>query len=257
MNLYLLTFLVSVGFNLLMFAPAYIWKTDKLTDLSYSLTFAALTFWLFLIHPVSPLSIGVLVMVSLWSLRLGGYLFVRIHKMKRDKRFDTMRENFASFLRFWLLQGISVPFVLFGVTSLFAAGTSNPITTLSIIGAALFLSGLLIETIADIQKYTLINNPANRGKWIDRGLWHYSRHPNYFGEILVWIGVFLFVLPSLSGWTIAVAAVSPLYIFGLIRWVSGVPLLEKSAQKRWGKDPKYRQYCAQTSLLVPFFPKKH
>jgi steroid 5-alpha reductase family enzyme len=119
-------------------------------------------------------------------------------------------------------------------------------------GLYVFTLGLLTETVADLQKYRFNNQPKNKGKWIDSGLWKYSRHPNYLGEIVVWVGVWLFVLPYLEGVNMYVVAISPLYIAGLLIFGSGIPILEKSADKRWGKDKKYQEYKKKTPVLVPF-----
>lgn len=248
----------SVAFNLLMFIPAFIWKTDKLTDLSYSLTFFAISVGLFLYFPISLATIVLTSLVCLWAIRLGTYLFVRIHKMKKDDRFDGRRENFFSFINFWLLQGISVWFVMLSLITFYYL---NPepgeysFTLVSCVGMFVLLAGLLTETVADIQKYKFKNNPENKGKWIDSGLWHYTRHPNYFGEILVWVGLFVTILPFISGWLIIVAAISPIYIYTIIMFVSGVPLLEKKYNSRWADNPEYKKYKESTNLLIPCFRK--
>ncbi len=251
---YLIAFIIAVGLNLLLFIPAFLFKTDKLTDLSYALSFAIVASVLFFLSPQETGHLLLLSMIVLWALRLGGYLFIRIHKIKRDKRFDGMRESFPRFLRFWLLQGTTVFVVLLGAVSFFSID-SVAMATLSYIGLLVFAFGLLIETIADIQKYRFINNPRNEGKWIDEGLWHYSRHPNYFGEILVWFGVYLFVLAHITGIDAFIGLLSPLYIALLIIFVSGIPLLEKAADKRWGDDPEYQKYKESTSALI-LLPKK-
>ncbi len=111
--------------------------------------------------------------------------------------------------------------------------------------------GLIIETIADVQKIQFKNNPANKGKWIESGIWRYSRHPNYFGEIVVWIGVYIVAATSLPFVQAAIGLISPLFIIVLLLFVSGIPILEKSADKRWGNDPAYKKYKKRTSLLIP------
>lgn len=251
---YIIAFLVAVGLNVLMFIPAFIFKTDKLTDLSYAISFALVAGILFLNSTKEVGHLVLLVMILLWALRLGTYLFIRIRKMKRDKRFDGMRESFPKFLRFWLLQGITVFVVLLSAIPYFSS-TGTELSLIALIGAAVFIGGLAIETFADLQKYRFINNPENRGKWIDEGLWQYSRHPNYFGEICVWIGIYLFALSRISGDDALIGALSPLYIAVLIIFVTGIPLLEKGADKIWCDNPEYVRYKETTSSLI-LLPKK-
>lgn len=251
---YAISFALALGINLLMFVPAYFFKTDKLTDISYGLSFIIVAMLLFWGSAQDLGHILLLLMIALWSARISLYLFIRIRKMKRDKRFDGMRENFFSFLKFWILQGVTVWVVLLSATAYFSVSGST-LTTFSYVGLFVWAVGLLIETIADYQKYTFINNEENKGKWIESGLWKYSRHPNYFGEITHWFGIFLFVVPVLSGASVGVAFLSPLYIAILIIFVSGIPKLEKGADKRWGDNPDYQTYKKQTSILIPL-PRK-
>lgn len=251
----LLTALViAIGLNLILFIPAFIFKTDKLTDLSYALSFFVVGVVLYGLSSQSLVHLTLLLMIVLWSLRLGGYLFIRIRKIKRDKRFDGMRESFPRFLRFWLLQGASVFVILVPSVYVFASDVTT-LTTLSIVGLIVWGIGLLIETLADYQKYTFINNTANEGKWIDTGLWKYSQHPNYFGEISLWIGVYLFALPMLAGTEALIGLISPLYIASIILFVSGIPLLDKAAEARWGQNPAFQIYKKRTNKLILWFPK--
>ena len=114
--------------------------------------------------------------------------------------------------------------------------------------------GLVIETAADAQKSAFKGKQENRGRFIERGLWRYSRHPNYCGEMLVWWGLFVFAVPFLHGAAFAVV-IGPVFITLLLLFVSGIPLLEKSADKRWGGEPEYEAYKARTSVLVPRPPR--
>jgi len=123
------------------------------------------------------------------------------------------------------------------------------------IGVAVWAIGLVCETIADLQKMAFSNDPANKDKWIDTGIWHYSRHPNYFGEILVWVGVYLYTLASLPLLPAVIGLVSPAFIIILLLFISGIPILEKSADKRWGSESKYQAYKKRTSILIPFASK--
>ncbi len=242
---------VSIGFNLVLFVPAYFLQTDKLTDISYALTFLFLTAYGFLSSTRKAVHILVALVVALWAFRLGSFLFIRIQKMKRDKRFDGMRENPLLFARFWLLQGATVAVVLLAALQVWRQ--QNPeITAGVVIGLITSVVGLMIEAVADQQKYQFSQNPKNKGQWIQTGLWRRSRHPNYFGEILMWLGMFIATFDQLSGvYQLVLAAMSPLYISFLLLFVSGVPLLEKSADKRWGKDKAYQAYKKATPLIIP------
>ena len=148
------------------------------------------------------------------------------------------------------MQGLTVFIVLIPSTFFFHS-TSQEFSLISYIGVAIWLFGLIVESIADYQKTTFINNPENQGKWINKGLWKYSRHPNYLGEIFVWIGVFLYILPALNPTQSIIGLLSPIFIIILLLFVSGIPLLEKSANKKWGNNPSYNNYKKNTGVLFP------
>ena len=250
MNILLAAFIISLGINLLMFLPAFIFKTDKLTDISYSVTFVVVAAYGFIVHDFDSMNLLIDIMIFLWALRLGSYLLIRIHKMGRDKRFDGMRENFFSFIKFWILQGLSV-FMVMIPALLFLSNGNKSFTVISAVGIVIWFCGLLLETIADYQKYTFINNPVNKGSWIDQGVWKYSRHPNYLGEMMVWIGLYLFMVSTFSLGEAFIGSIGPLYIIILISFVSGVPLLEKAANSRWGDNPNYQKYKKRVGVLFP------
>ncbi|MCX6249587.1 MAG: DUF1295 domain-containing protein [Bacteroidetes bacterium] len=250
MNQILLTLIISVGFNLVLFIPAYRFKTDHLTDISYALTFIGLAFFGFVKNTSTLPSVMLYLMILLWAGRLGVFLFSRIRKIGRDKRFDGMRENFWLFGRFWLLQGITVWVILIPAIFFFTA-PSTTLSFLSLPGFLIWLAGLLAETIADLQKYRFSTNLSDRGKWIETGLWKFSRHPNYLGEIMVWTGVYLFVLPGLSTVHAWIGLTGPVFIALLLIFVSGIPILEKSADKKWGDRDDYLEYKKRVGVLVP------
>jgi steroid 5-alpha reductase family enzyme len=171
--------------------------------------------------------------------------------MGRDTRFDGMREKFFSFLKFWLLQGVSV-FVVLLASILFWRLDATTTSTLSWSGLLIFVLGLALEATADYQKFLFkFSGQKKKHPWIDSGVWRMTRHPNYLGEMMVWSGLYLFVLPSLSGTAALWALTSPLYIIGLLMFVSGVPLLEKAADKKWGKQSAYQQYKSEVPVLIP------
>ena len=232
-----------------MFVPAFIFKTDKLTDISYALTFITVATAGYRRSDKTTAQWIAFTLVCAWAFRLGIFLFIRINKMKTDKRFDGMRDKFFAFLQFWILQGATVFVVLISLSLLYMQKATT-ITVLSWVGAVIFIVGLLIEATADTQKYNF--SATNKTKtWIDTGIWRISRHPNYLGEMMVWIGLYMFVFASLNTHNRILALLSPLYIVTLLLFVSGIPLLEKSAEKKWGTDPKYKKYKQEVPMLIP------
>lgn len=249
MEILITALLISLGINMLMFLPAFYFKTDKLTDISYAVTFVFIAIYMFLVNEISFGKLLLLVMISAWAIRLGGYLLMRTRKIGRDKRFDSMRDSFVGFGKFWLLQAISVWIIM--IPSIFFFSNTANLTVLSLVGFIVWLAGFLIEGFADFQKFKFSNNLNNKGKWIEEGLWKYSRHPNYLGEIMVWVGVYLFIFPSLLGLEILIGFVSPIFIIVLLLFVSGIPLLEKSSDKKWGDRKDYQDYKKRVGVLLP------
>ncbi len=254
MNLFLETLLIAFGINTIFFIYAFKRKTDVVTDLSYSLSFFLATTYIYVVHSQKNLvQTLLLVVVVLWALRLGSYLLSRILATKVDHRFDDKRDSFFRFGAFWLLQATAVWVIMLPVT--FAMGAQDLVINMPflIVGFALSLFGLVYETIADHQKTTF--KKKNPTKLITTGLWATSRHPNYFGEILVWWGTLIVVLPYLSGATYLVAF-GPAFITVLLLFVSGVNLLEKSWKEKYGKEDYFKEYVRQTSIFIPWKKRK-
>jgi steroid 5-alpha reductase family enzyme len=253
MEIILLSLLIIFGIQILFFIFASIFKTDKVTDLAYGLTFVILS-WILLINNKVFDIVHVLLtlMITFWGLRLAGYLFYRILRIKKDDRFNGIRENFWKFAAFWVFQTVLILIIMLPVIMLHSIHSTLILTASSVIGFGIWLFGFLTETIADQQKFKFRNNPKNKNKWIDKGLWRYSRHPNYFGEILCWIGVFVYILPVLTNlaW---ISIASPLSITVSLLFFSGIPLLEKKEDERYDKNKKYREYKKSTSVLIPWF----
>ena len=248
MELLITTLVFLIGFNLLMFIPAFIFKTDKLTDISYSISFIAVSLFLFIKSEQNIVQTVLLAMILLWAIRLGTYLFIRISKTGKDKRFDGMREHFWKFSKFWLLQGFSVWVIMLSATVNFS-NDGISLSVLHILGVSIFLIGLVIETVADYQKFVFKSNSENTG-WTNVGLWNRSRHPNYFGEMLVWIGIFFYSSIHLSTGLILIGVISPIYIITILLFVSGVPMLEKKYNKRYGDNSEYKKYKEKTNLII-------
>lgn len=246
-----ISLLIQTGF----FFGASLQKTDKFTDLSYGLTFVVISFLTWWVNSSPTFSQTLLLtMVTFWGIRLAIFLFIRVIYTKKDKRFDGVRESFWLFARFWLLQGLSVPIILLPSLLVLSSKLNLTFGWWQVIGTTIFGGGFIIETLADWQKFVFKNNPKNKGQWTDVGLWSLARHPNYFGEMAVWWGIFVYALPYLSGWQY-LSIIGPAYITSLLLFVSGIPPLEKSYQKRFGQNKDYQSYRRRTNLLVPFILK--
>eukprot|EP00878_Enallax_costatus_P020652 GHUV01021840.1.p1 GENE.GHUV01021840.1~~GHUV01021840.1.p1 ORF type:complete len:234 (+),score=54.99 GHUV01021840.1:1245-1946(+) len=198
------------------------------------------------------LQIAATVFVVAWALRLGGFLVLRVWKTGHDSRFDEAKHKPFTFWIYWTMQAVWVYTTLLPVLLLNTSSLGGPAALIwsDIIGAAVYATGLIVEATADGQKFAFKMNPANKGKFIDEGLWSYARYPNYFGEMLVWWGMFIFASGGLQGAQLA-SVVSPFFVMMLLRFVSGVPLQEKQANARWGTTQEYQNYVAKTNLLVP------
>jgi steroid 5-alpha reductase family enzyme len=251
----LLSFAISLAVNAAFFAFAAVRKTDVVTDLSYSLSFALLAIVLPFLGARESVQLVASLLVLVWAVRLGGYLLRRILRIKVDHRFDEMRDDPVRFARFWLLQAISVAVIMLPVSYLLGRDAAPGFGIWALAGAFVWLVGLVIEAVADAQKSAFKAKSENRERFIANGMWRYSRHPNYFGEILVWWGLFVYAVPFLHGAAFAVI-VGPVFITLLLLFVSGIPLLERSADAKYGDDPAYRDYKRRTSILVPLPPRK-
>ena len=248
--------LFSIIVNMLFFSVAFTFKTDKVTDLSYSLSFV-------LLAPLLLLSAGkgyalqqllLTLAIIIWGLRLGIYLFTRILITKTDDRFDDKRNNSANLIGFWVLQTLAVWLIMLPFSLFLTSRSVYALNIISYVGFLLFMMGLIIEAVSDHQKFNFKKKSENKGKWMNEGLWRYSRHPNYFGEILVWWGLFIVTVPYLGGLQF-ISLLGPVSITLLLLFVSGIPLLEKSAQKKYGSNPEYITYRDTTSVLV-LMPRK-
>lgn len=250
-NLIVQTLFISFIIQIVFFIYAAWFKTDKVTDLSYGLTFVLLAISSLLINKTYlTYQIIVTLMVLIWGVRISTYLFIRILKTKRDKRFDGIRENFWKFAQFWFFQALAVWMISLPGTYLFSLNNILPINFVMGLGIFIWFFGILIETIADIQKFNFKNNKKNDGKWIQSGIWKYSRHPNYFGEMLCWWGIFVFSMPFQSGisW---LTVLGPIFISFILLFVSGIPTLEKKYSEIYKNNSEYQDYKKRTSLLVP------
>ena len=239
----------------IVFVPSYLKQTEHYYDLTGSLTYQMLTWGTLLAAGTfAPRQWLLAAMVALWSGRLGIFLFRRVTRVGKDGRFDAIKPNGGLFLTFWSVQGLWVVLTMATVLAVISLPASAPLGVLDGVGAAVWLFGFAIEVIADRQKSAFKANPNNEGRFINVGLWSWSLHPNYFGEIVLWTGVALIAYSDLDGWRL-VTLISPVFVFCLIQFVSGIPLLEARAEERWGDDEAYRAYKARTAVLVPRPPR--
>lgn len=235
----------------LVFIPAYLRQTEKFFDLTGSLTYISVTLLAVLLSPVRDgRSLLLLALVLIWATRLGTFLFRRIQNEGKDGRFDDIKPSFIRFLNVWTIQGLWVTFTAAAALVAISSSHREPLGWVAWLGALVWATGFAIEVAADTQKSRFKANPANKGKFINTGLWARSRHPNYFGEIVLWLGVAIIALPVLQGWQ-WVALISPLFVTILLTRVSGVPMLERRADERWGGQPDYEQYKKETPVLIP------
>jgi len=235
------------------FIPAYLTQSERFYDLVGSLTYlSVMAFGVSLQgDPRSTLLAG---LIALWAVRLGSFLFLRIRDAGSDQRFDRIKPFFFRFLMTWTIQGLWVLITAGAALAAMTVATPVPLGPVAGIGVALWCLGFGIEVIADRQKRRFRRDPANRDRFIHHGLWAWSRHPNYFGEITLWLGIAVIAAPALSGWQY-VTLVSPVFVYLLLTRVSGIPMLDRLAKKRWGDDPAYQAYRAATPALFPRPPR--
>jgi steroid 5-alpha reductase family enzyme len=233
------------------FIPAYTNQTEKFFDLTGSLTYISVSILALIFSPnLNSRSILLAILVIVWAGRLGTFLYRRIQKDGKDGRFDEIKPNFLRFLNVWTIQALWVTFTAAAAFIAISASNEVPLGILAIIGLLVWIAGFAIEAMADYQKSQFKADPKNKGKFIDVGLWSKSRHPNYFGEIVLWIGVAIIAYPVLQGWQL-VGLISPIFVTLLLTKVSGVPMLENRADEKWGGQADYEAYKKNTPVLIP------
>ncbi|NDJ54668.1 MAG: DUF1295 domain-containing protein [Chloroflexi bacterium] len=238
----------------LVFIPSYIFQTETYFDLTGSITYlTVMAAAVFLTPQRDARAILLLVLVAIWALRLGSFLFMRIQRAGKDGRFDELKPSFPRFLLTWTLQGLWVSFSTAAALAAITSELKPELGLFAIIGGIVWLLGFGIEVVADTQKTRFRADPENSGKFIQSGLWSWSRHPNYFGEIVLWIGIAIIAFPALRGWQL-LTLISPIFVTILLTRISGVPLLEARADEKWGGQPDYENYKAKTSVLIPMPP---
>lgn len=233
------------------YVPAALAQTDRFFDATGSITYISVTATLLMLSPqldARSIILGALVIV--WAARLGSFLLVRNLRSGGDDRFAEIRVAPLRFLSVWTIQGLWVSLTAAAAWIAISSSESAPLDWSAWLGLGVWAIGFATEVTADLQKSHFKANPANRGAFIRTGLWSVVRHPNYLGEILLWVGVLVVAAPMLRGWQ-WVALLSPLFVILLLTRVSGIPLLEAKAERTWGDNPDYRAYRANTPSLIP------
>ena len=255
LSLFALAGILAFVIQWAVFVPSYQAQTERWYDLTGSLTYLTVTIGVLLLAGRFDLrSLILAALVALWAVRLGSFLYRRVQKAGSDSRFDDIKPSLLRFLMAWTLQGLWVFLTLAAALAAMTASTAPAFGWLGWLGLIIWGLGFGIEAVADAQKQAFRKDPANKGRFIQSGLWAWSRHPNYFGEITLWTGAALIALPALSGWQY-VTLISPVFVYLLLSRVSGIPMLESRAEERWGDDPAYREYKARTPVLFPRRPR--
>ena len=251
---------ICIGMQWVVWIPASIGQTERFYDLTGGLTYLTVVgFSLWAGSQSETPSLRELIvslLVVIWSLRLSSFLYLRIHRTGKDGRFDKLKTSPIRFLVPWTRQGLWVFLTMIVVIVINSQADSAPaLGVWDGIGLSIWILGFGIEVIADNQKTIFNTEPDNQGKWIDSGLWSYSRHPNYLGEILLWTGIAFFGISCFTGLE-RVAWISPIFIYLLLTKISGTPILDKRALEKWGDDPEYQKYRVNTPALIPRLNKK-
>lgn len=247
---------IAFAIQWIAFVPSHLAQTEHYYDLTGSLTYLTLCVTALLLAPAPDArALLVATLVAAWALRLGSFLFRRIRQDGSDGRFDRIKPDFLRFLMAWTLQGLWVFLTFACGLAVLTSERSLPLGGFALLGALLWLAGFGVEVTADRQKRAFRRDDANDGRFIEQGLWAWSRHPNYFGEIVLWLGIALIALPVLDGWRL-VTLISPVFVYVLLTRISGVPLLEARARRRWGDDPAWRAYTRRTPALWPRPPRE-
>ena len=247
--------LVILGIQWIAFVPAWLKHTEKFYDLVGTQTFvlaALLSLGVNLQNGSTQFHHYALVgAICIWGLRLGSYLVKRVHKTGKDGRFDEIKLSFPQFFMALTVQALWIFATAFPAWIILTSERSSTVDIWVILGLILWVVGFAIEVTADRQKSAFRERNPDGERWIDEGLWSRSQHPNYFGEILLWTGLFISGLGFYQGmeW---LAVVSPLFVIGLLTKGSGIPILQERAEKRWGHLPEFQSYRRETNLLIPF-----
>ena len=255
MSLFIICASVSFVLHWIIFIPSFAFQTEHYFDLTGSISYLSAVALAFYLNPsVDPRDVLIGLLIVVWAVRLGSFLFMRVKQDGKDDRFTIMKTQFHWFLMTWTLGGLWVFLTMAAGLAAITSDTTQPFGLMAYLGLALWIFGFSIEVIADRQKRAFKKNQQKDKEFITSGLWAWSRHPNYFGEITLWIGLTLIALPVLSGWQL-VTLISPVFVYILLTKISGIPLLENRGMKKWGSDPEYIDYVNRTPALILKKPK--
>lgn len=252
----LLCVIAAFVVNWLAFIPSLIKQTESFFDLTGSLTYISVTALALVLGQTNEWTSWLMaILIFIWAGRLGSFLFRRIRNDGGiDIRFNKIRSNPLRLFETWTLQGLWVSLTALAAWTAITSVGEAPFGILTIVGLIVWILGFAIEVRADGEKSKFKEDPANQGRFISTGIWAWSRHPNYFGEITLWFGMALIALPAFDGREY-IALISPLFVLLLLTKISGLPALEGRGLKRWGDDPEYQQYLASVPVLIPRPPK--
>ena len=254
-SLFIICASVSFVLHWIIFIPSFAFQTEHYFDLTGSISYLSAVALAFYLNPsVDPRDLLIGLLIVVWAVRLGSFLFMRVKQDGKDDRFTIMKTQFHWFLMTWTLGGLWVFLTMAAGLAAITSDTTQPFGLMAYLGLALWIFGFSIEVIADRQKRVFKKNQQKDKEFITSGLWAWSRHPNYFGEITLWIGLTLIALPVLSGWQL-VTLISPVFVYILLTKISGIPLLENRGMKKWGSDPEYIDYVNRTPALILKKPK--
>ena len=250
---------VAFAVQWIVFIPAYMLRTERFFDLTGGLTYILVVSIALALTPPLDARSGLLwLLVVVWAGRLATFLFARVRRAGKDSRFDDLKSTFLRFLNVWTIQGLWVSLTLAAALAAITSMTPTSAMALdgfTVAGLIVWGVGFAFEAVADNQKRRFRADPANHDRFISTGLWAWSRHPNYFGEIVLWTGIAIVAVPALSGWQ-WVTLISPVFVYVLLTRISGIPLLEKKADATWGGQIAYERYKAETPVLVPRPPRR-
>ena len=249
----------SIGFFLhwFVFIPSFFYQTEHYFDLTGSISYITIVlFTFFAVSNLDGRSLLIGVLIIIWAIRLGSFLFLRIKREGKDNRFTVMKTKFWWFLFTWTVGGLWVFITMAAGLAALTSAKVVPLGWFALVGVSLWLEGFIIEVVADYQKSKFKSKKENQYKFLNQGLWSLSRHPNYFGEITLWLGIAIIAFPVLEGWQL-VTLISPVFVYILLTKISGIAMLEPRADKKWSEDPEYQLYKETTPALIPMFKRKN
>lgn len=238
------------------FVPSWLAGSERFYDLTGGLSYVGVTAFLILAAGGRGAAAwAAAIMVGIWSVRLAGFLFARVLSTGGDGRFDEIKTKPLRLLQTWTLQGLWVVATAAAAWAIITDPSKRGVDVWLVLGGLVWLVGMAVEAIADQQKNVFRSGAGRQGGFISTGLWSLSRHPNYLGEIILWVGLAIAAIPSLDGWR-WVVLISPVFVTLLLTKLSGVPLLERRAEQRWGQDSDYRAYVDRTPILLPWVGRR-